>query len=156
MVEKGVDVDQVMEAVNRAVAAPGILRADFWKEMDSEHPNLAFVYPPYSKSLRVNLDLVSRNWEVDGEFDIGSRVPLVGGLVVVFKKALRALMRWYVTPVTQQVKKFNMLVTRTLNDLNNNLEELQDRITILEKADVERRVAELEEREGIARGEEGE
>jgi hypothetical protein len=134
MTRRGVDVDQVMEEVNRAVAAPDTLLADFWREERPQAPNIAFVYPPHSRSLELNLDLVSRNWEVDAEFEIGSRRRLLGGLISSFKRLLRGLLRWYVNPVVHQVRKFNMLVTRTLHDLANNLDRLEERVSRLERA----------------------
>jgi hypothetical protein len=146
MRNKGVDVEQVMEEVNRAVAAPDTLLADFWKEERIKAPNLTFLYPPYSKTLMVNLDLVSRNWEIDSEFELGSRRRLTGKPAVAFKRVTRASLRWYVNPIVHQVRKFNMLVTRTLHDLANNLDELRDRVARLEKAETESRVAELEEK----------
>jgi len=146
MQEKGVDVDQVMEEVNRAVAAPGTLLADFWKEQKVQAPNLSFIYPPYSTTLMVNLDMVSRNWEIDSEFEIGSRRRFIGRLVVAFKRGTRAALGWYVNPIVHQIRKFNMLVTRTLHDLANNLEELSGRVAMLEKADVEERITALERR----------
>ena len=141
MPEKGVDAEQVMEEVNRAVAAPHTLLAEFWKEEGPRAPNLAFVYPPYSKTLQVNLDLVSRNWEIDSEFELGSRRKGVAGLVVAFKKAVRRMLRWYINPIVHQERKFNMLVTRALFDVGNNLEELEGRISALEKADGEAEAA---------------
>ena len=143
---KGVDVDQIMEEVNRAVAAPDTLLAEFWKENRTQAPNLAFLYPPYSKTLVVNLDMVSRNWEIDPEFELGSRRRLVGMLVVAFKRAARAGLRWYINPIVHQVRKFNMLVTRTLHDLANNLDEVSGRVTELEKSEAPGRLAALEER----------
>jgi hypothetical protein len=140
---KGVDVDQVMEEVNRAVAAPGTLLADFWKESKARAPNLSFIYPPYSKTLAVNLDMVARNWEIDSEFELGSRRRLLGRVVVAYKRAVRAGLRWYINPIVHQVRKFNMLVTRSLLDVSNNLEELSDRVGTLE-----RRLEELEKHEG--------
>jgi hypothetical protein len=153
---KGVDVDQVMEEVNRAVAAPGTLLADFWKEQKVQAPNLSFIYPPYSKTLMVNLDMVSRNWEIDGEFELGSRRRFVGRLVVAFKRGTRAALRWYINPIVHQVRKFNMLVTRTLNDLANNLDETARRVAALEDSDIEERIAALERRlKELQRGEGG-
>ncbi len=146
MQAKGVDVDQVMEEVNRAVAAPDTLLAEFWKEQRTQAPNLAFLYPPYSKTLVVNLDMVSRNWEIDPEFELGSRRRLVGRLVVAFKRAARGGLRWYVNPIVHQVRKFNMLVTRTLHDLANNLDEISGRVAEIEKSDAPARLATLEER----------
>ena len=143
---EGVGVEQVMEEVNRAVAAPATLLADLWAEEKPNAPNLSFLYPPYSKSPEVNLDLVSRNWEVKGDFEISSRRWLVGGLVVALKRFLRVLMSWYINPVLHQVRKFNMMVTRTLYDLGNNVKELQDRVSHMEKRVEEERLSELEQR----------
>lgn len=146
MQNKGIDVEQVMEEVNSAVAAPHTLLADFWAEERPQAPNVAFLYPPYSRSLQVNLDMVSRNWEIDPEFEIGSRRQALGGLVVALKKLTRGFLRWYINPIVHQVRKFNMLVTRTLHDLANNLEDASARLSEIEKLEAERRLAELEER----------
>ena len=146
MKNEGVGVEQVMEAVNRAVAAPATLLADLWAEEKTNAPNLSFLYPPHSKSLEVNLDLVSRNWEVDADFEISSRRRLIGGPVVVFKRFLRGLMSWYINPILHQVRKFNMMVTRTLYDLGNNVKELQDRVSNIEKRVEEERLSALEQR----------
>ncbi|MHB8894866.1 MAG: hypothetical protein ACYC99_06765 [Candidatus Geothermincolia bacterium] len=144
--DKGIDVEQVMEEVNRAVAAPQTLLADFWREERTQAPNVAFLYPPYSKTLRVNLDMVSRNWEIDSEFELGSRRRGIGGLVVGVKKMTRAFLRWYINPIVHQVRKFNMLVTRTLHDLSNNLDDVSGRVADLEAAEAESRLAALEEK----------
>ncbi|MBU4301815.1 MAG: hypothetical protein KKE79_09185 [Actinobacteria bacterium] len=146
MRKEGVSVEQVMEEVNRAVAAPQTLLADLWAEEKPNAPNLSFLYPPHSKSLEVNLDLVSRNWEVDGDFEITSRRRLAGGLAVSLKRFLRGLLSWYINPILHQVRKFNMLVTRTLYDLSNNVKELQDRVSHIEKRDEEERLLALEQR----------
>jgi hypothetical protein len=57
----------------------------------------------------------------------------VGGLVVALKRVIRAGLSWYINPIVHQVRKFNMLVTRTLYDIGNNLEEMTDRIKALEE-----------------------
>ncbi len=143
---RGVDVEQVMEEVNRAVAAPYTLLADFWKDRPVNAPNLSFIYPPYSRTLAMNLDLVSRNWEIDGEFELGTRMRLVAGPAVAFKRLVRAGLRWYINPILHQVRKFNMLVTRTLHDLANNLDEVSGRVSELERSVDSARLSALEER----------
>ncbi len=153
MRNNGIDVEQVMEEVNRAIASPHTLLADFWKEKRPTAPCVSFLYPPHSRTLRVNLDMVSRNWEVDPEFEVGSRRRVAGRLVIAFKKLTRGLLRWYVNPIVHQIRKFNMLVTRTLFDLANNLDEVSGRVIELEKQEVERRLKELEQK--ISRLEDG-
>ncbi|MDD5748236.1 MAG: hypothetical protein PHP64_04170 [Actinomycetota bacterium] len=130
--KKGYDAEQVMEAVNRAISAPDTLLSQFWKETKSEAPNLSFLYPPHSRSLQVNVDLVSRNWEIEADFPIGSRRKFVGSIVVIVKKAVRALTQWYINPIVHQIRKFNMLVTRAINDVANNIEDLEERVSSLE------------------------
>jgi hypothetical protein len=144
--DKGIDVEQVMEEVNRAVAAPQTLLADFWRDDRPQAPNVAFLYPPYSRTLHVNLDMVSRNWEIDSEFELGSRRRGIGRFVVGIKRMTRGFLRWYINPIVHQVRKFNMLVTRTLHDLSNNLDEVSGRVAQIEAAEAERRLAALEEK----------
>jgi hypothetical protein len=133
LLKKDIDVEQLMEEVNRAVAAPDTLLADLWKEERPKAPNLSFLYPPYSKSLQVNLDAVSRSWEIKSDFELGSKRRAVGGLAVAFKRVIRAGLSWYINPIVHQVRKFNMLVTRTLHDIGNNLGEMSDRVKALEE-----------------------
>lgn len=153
MKKKGIDVDQLMEEVNRAVAAPDTLIGELWREQAIAAPNLSFLYPPYSKSLMVNLDLVSRNWEVDHDFPIGTRRKLTGAPAIIFKRMTRGSVRWYINPIVHQIRKFNMLVTRTLHDLANNLDELSDRVRKVEEEDLQSRIEELESRiERLERG----
>lgn len=132
MSNRGIDARQAMEAVNRAVAAPSTLLAEFWRDEGSQAPSLSFIYPPRSGTLKVNLDLVGRNWEIESEFEIGSRRRGIGGLVRAVKRAMRSALRWYVNPIVQQERKFNMLVTRTLYDIGNTLEEIEGRLQALE------------------------
>jgi len=139
--EKGYDVETIMEAVNRAVSAPDTLLAEFWREKKPAAPNLAFLYPPHSRSLEVNIDLVSRNWEVDADFPLASKKRFTGLLVVLVKKIVKALTSWYINPIVHQVRKFNMLVTRTLNDVGNNIREMEDRISRLERENEELRAS---------------
>lgn len=139
MIEKDMNVEEAMEAVNRAVAAPDTLLADFWKHERPASPNLSFLYPPYSRSLQINLDMVSRNWEIDGQFELESRRKLGGRLVIAYKRAARSLLQWYINPIVHQIRKFNMLVTRTLYDLTNNVEELRERVAELERAATDER-----------------
>jgi hypothetical protein len=146
MQNKGIDVEQVMEEVNRAVASPETLIGDFWKDERPACPNLSFLYPPYSRSLAVNLDMVSRNWEIESDFELGTRRRALGGLAVAVKRFTRSMIAWYINPIVHQVRKFNMLVTRTLHDLANNFEELSGRVSDLEKCETASRLAVLEER----------
>lgn len=156
MKNKGTSVEQVMEEVNRAVAAPETLIGDFWKDEKVAAPNLSFLYPPYSRSLAVNLDMVSRNWEIESDFELGTRRKSLGGLAVAVKRFTRAMIAWYINPIVHQVRKFNMLVTRTLHDIVNNFEELSARVDELEDLEGDKRLSELEKRiERIERGKDG-
>lgn len=134
MREKGVDVEELMEEVNRAVSAPDTLLKDLWRRDKVQSPNVAFLYPPFSRSLEVNLDRVSRNWEIESEFPLGSRRKGLTPLIVALKRFLRGLMSWYINPIVHQIRKYNMLVTRTLHDLANNMGALEERISRLEKS----------------------
>lgn len=134
MREKGVDVEELMEEVNSAVSAPETLLKDLWRKDEGQAPNIAFLYPPFSRSLEVNLDLVSRNWEIESEFPIGSQRKGLAPLVVAVKRTLRRLLHWYINPIVYQIRKYNMLATRTMHDLANNMEALEERIARMEKA----------------------
>jgi hypothetical protein len=50
------------------------------------------------------------------------------------KHVVRSLTAWYMNPVIHEIRKFNMLVTRTLYDINKNIDEVKERLDHLEEA----------------------
>jgi hypothetical protein len=139
MADKSADVRQMMAGVSRAVAEPSILIDDFGRAERPQMYNLDFIYPPYVRSLRSNLDLVLRNWEIENRYEISSKRKYFGWLARVAKRAIRGLTSWYMNPLVNDVRKYNMVVTRTLFDINKNIEEIKDRLDDLEKSEEELR-----------------
>ena len=83
-------------------------------------------------------------------FEIRSQRKVIGPLVVSIKRLILALTRWYMNPVVYEVKRMNILVARTLRDVNESICEIMDRLADLEEAEKElrERVARWDKVEG--------
>ena len=137
MKEKPIHVRQLMERVNRTVT-DSASDLDIGMVQRPQVFDLDFMYPPHARSLRINLDLLTRNWEIDNEYQMESRRRFLGPVVVFVKRTVRRLSAWYTNPLVHEVRRFNMIVTNTLLDMNRSLEEIRGRLDALEKAEEER------------------
>jgi hypothetical protein len=136
MEDREVDAQQLMGEIGKALDDPSSMIEDFGAMERPPVFNLDFIHPPHARSLRINLGLISKNWEIDSEVPISSKRKYVGRLVIVVKHAVRSLTAWYMNPVIHEIRKFNMLVTRTLYDINKNIDEVKERLDNLEEAQV--------------------
>ncbi|MCJ7652518.1 MAG: hypothetical protein MUO75_02325 [Actinobacteria bacterium] len=154
MKDWGVDPKQLMEGVGRIIADPAAVIDDTGK---AERPGMYKLdyldrrYPTHARGPGGNLGLVYRDWEIDNEVDASSTRKFLGRPVVMAKRIVRALTGWYVNPLVRDIRDFNMLVTRTLFDINKNIEELEDSLDSLEKAEAElqKRITEKGEAEPL-------
>jgi hypothetical protein len=134
MEDREVNAEQLMGEIGKAVDDPTSLIEDFGAMERPPVFNLDFIHPPHARSLRINLGLISKNWEIDSEVPISSRRKYVGRLVIVVKRIVRGLTAWYMNPVIHEIRKYNMLVTRTLFDISKNIDEIKERLDHLEEA----------------------
>jgi hypothetical protein len=134
MEDREVDAEQLMGEIGKAVDDPTSLIEDFGAMERPPVFNLDFIHPPHARSLRINLGLISRNWEIDSEVPISSKRKYVGRFVIVVKRIVRGLTAWYMNPVIHEIRKYNMLVTRTLFDISKNIDEIKERLDKLEEA----------------------
>jgi hypothetical protein len=71
------------------------------------------------------LDDVARLARVSAHWGIASNTPLVGPLLVYWRRMLRILLRWYINPIVEQQNAFNQAVSRAMFDLQSENEELR-------------------------------
>lgn len=147
MKDGGADPKQLMEGVERIIANPA---AVIDKNASVERPwmyslnHLDRRYPTRARRPGGDLGLVYRDWDIDNEVDVSPTRKFLGRPVVMAKRIVRALTGWYVNPLVRDIRGFNMLVTRTLFDIDKNIEEIKESLDSLEKAEAElkRRIAE--------------
>lgn len=121
-----------MEEVNRVLSSPQRLVAELSSGRQEKAPNFSFLYPPGSKSLEREIERIARSWEIESEIEVGSRRRFFGWLVVFVKRLTRLSLAWYINPVVDQIRRFNMLLTRALFEISHALDDLQQRISELE------------------------
>ena len=149
MRHEGVEAEQLMEEVRRAVAADSSMHDEFWKGDRPQVFSLFYLYPFPVRS-EGELDQLSREWNIGNMFEIRSQRKVIGPLVVLVKRLILALTRWYMNPVVYEVKRMNIIVARTLRDVNESICEITDRLASLEEAEkeVRERVARWDKAEG--------
>lgn len=77
---------------------------------------------------RSPLDDVQRLSTVSAHWGIASDLPVVGRLLVLFRRILRITLRWYINPIVDQQNAFNDAVVRALHDLQTENDKLRARI----------------------------
>jgi hypothetical protein len=77
------------------------------------------------------LDDVNRLARVSAHWGIASDAPLIGPLVVLWRRALRIMLRWYINPLVEQQNAFNGAVARALFDLDAQNTALRERLAAL-------------------------
>jgi len=149
MVHEGAEVKRLMDEVERVTAADSSMHDEFWKGERPQLFSLLYLYP-FPERSESELDRLSREWNIEGMFEIRSGRRVIGPLVVLVKRLILAATRWYMNPVVFEVKRMNMLVARALRDVSENMVEITDRLGGLEKAQEElsERIAGLEEAGG--------
>ncbi len=64
-------------------------------------------------------------WGIGSEKPIASHRRVIGRFIVLFKKALRKMIRWYISPIVEEQNEFNAQVTGALNEMGNKLIAIQ-------------------------------
>lgn len=141
-------LEQLMEDVKWAMTADSSMHEEFWKGKRPHVFSLSYLCPFPTKP-DSELDLLYREWDIESMFEIQSQHKFIGPLVVLVKQLILALTRWYMNPVIHEVKRINVLMARTLRDVNENIYETRERLAGLEEAEKElrERIARLEKAE---------
>jgi hypothetical protein len=71
------------------------------------------------------LEDAARLATVNAHWGIASDLPVVGRVLVLFRRALRLLLRWYINPIVEQQNTFNDAAVRALYDLRVENEHLR-------------------------------
>jgi hypothetical protein len=80
--------------------------------------------------LRLNAD---RWWSVSAERPIPRRNGWLGAPIVLIKKVLKKLMRWYVDPLAHDQRTFNDAVLKLVDDISRELEWTRERLQATEE-----------------------
>ncbi len=121
-----------MDEVNRVLSSPHRLVGELSSGGQEKAPNISFLYPPGSKSLERELERIAHSWEIDSEIEIGSNRKFLGWLAVSFKRLTRFFTAWYINPIVDQIRRFNMLLTRGLFEICHCIDDLEKRVCELE------------------------
>ncbi|HUG15477.1 MAG TPA: hypothetical protein VMM78_10735 [Thermomicrobiales bacterium] len=76
---------------------------------------------------------------INAHWGIGSDAPVVGGALVLFRRMLRIVLRWYINPIVDQQNRFNQAAVRALFELRGDNEKLRVELNMLDEASEQRR-----------------
>jgi len=143
MNDGGADVKRLMTEVSGVIDDPSGAVEAFARGERRQVFNIDCAYAAQSESFRSDLDRLLQSWEIQIAYEPGSGGKPPGWLAAAVKKAVRALTGWYMNPLVHDVRRFNMLVARTLSDVSQSMDEIKDRLDSLEKSEAElrRRIA---------------
>jgi hypothetical protein len=72
---------------------------------------------------------------VNAHWGIASRLPIVGPIVVLIRRAIRIGLRWYINPIVDQQNVFNEAAVAALYDLRLENERLRDEVAALRRGE---------------------
>ncbi len=86
--------------------------------IEERHRRMLEGYSPEEfDALQQAVDDMARGWFVSAHNPITWRVPIVGRLAALCKRAVRLLLRWYINPIVDQQNNFNASVSRAILEL---------------------------------------
>lgn len=74
---------------------------------------------------RVRLEEAARLASVTAHWGIATDIPVVTRAVVMSRRAMRLLLRWYINPIVEQQNAYNQSVLNALRDLRAENDALQ-------------------------------
>lgn len=89
----------------------------------SDRQNAPRKYVSRWHDLDKEIENVTIKWNVTADRPLSSHRQGIGPWVLLFKRAIRRCLRWYINPVTDQQRDFNGSVTRSIYFLRDMLEE---------------------------------
>ncbi len=76
--------------------------------------------------LEQNLKTVNSKWEISAKPVFSSPRPIIGPLVVIFKKAIYHIIGWYIAEIMRRIVDFNAYVVKVLNQTNEKIKNEQN------------------------------
>lgn len=83
-------------------------------------------YDKILNQLFSDLENANKLWDIQSEKQIKSHRKVTGKYIVLGKKIIRKLLRWYISPIIREQNMYNSYSTRTLNDIKVLIEKLVD------------------------------
>ena len=135
-----INVEVIMEEIRQKIKDKGIEVVEFpdmntlvLKSIGAESTSFN------TDNFEVNMLKINKEWNVNADQPITSHRKLIGGFIVFVKRLIRKCLRWYISPIADQIQQFNSSIVRTLNEIrkyvysnNETIEVLNSKISVLE------------------------
>ena len=136
MVEQGIkpdkiDVEEIMSKIRADIKhkkAQGEIPEDI-----NERLSLKLHVSDVPEDIKDQLREMNVRWHVSSERPPTSETPVVGPLIVMLKRFIRKLTRWYVGDVARQASAFNMQAVWAIGQMEGRLSNLEEKVKELEK-----------------------
>lgn len=124
-----INVEEIMKEIRSEIKrkkAAGL----YGKDID-EKLNLQLFEGTSEHDLRAQLREMHLRWHVSVEKPIISDKPVIGPVIVLIKKAIRKVLRWYVNDLTNQTAAFNMHSVWAMDEIESRLSRLEQQVELL-------------------------
>jgi hypothetical protein len=130
---------RVMAGVDGLLSEPAGKSAECRGEGGPRVFNLDSVCVAEARSSSIDMEPLLRGCPGESAVTITSSRKHFRWLAVAAKRAVWKLTGWYMNPLVQDVRTFNVLVARTLADVGSSIDESKARLDELERAEAELR-----------------
>ena len=80
---------------------------------------------------RVRLEEAARLAAVTAHWGIATDIPIISRAVVLWRRGLRLILRWYINPIVEQQNAYNQSVLNALRDLRAENDALHEEVVRL-------------------------
>ncbi|RIK37126.1 MAG: hypothetical protein DCC58_18405 [Chloroflexi bacterium] len=80
---------------------------------------------------KVRLEEAARLATVNAHWGIATDIPIVTRAVVLWRRGMRVLLRWYINPIVEQQNAYNLSVLNALRDLRSENDALHEEVARL-------------------------
>lgn len=116
-----INIEEIMDEIRKYIRERGLTENQLLQ--GSRLRNNMEDYQQIDK-LNHFIDLLHRTWNMTGDKEIKSHRVIIGKMIVLAKKIIRKVIRWYIQPVWDQQTEFNANNVHAINELAMALEEL--------------------------------
>lgn len=129
--QEKIDVEEIMTKIRGDIKAKKA-RGELPEDID-ERLALRLQQAETPEDIKDQLREMNVRWHISSEQPPTSETPVLGPLIIMVKRLIRKLTRWYVGDVARQASAFNMQAVWAMGQMEERLTQLEEQVKDLQE-----------------------
>ncbi len=126
-----INVEEIMTKIRADIKAKKA-RGELPEDID-ERLALRLQQSETPEDIKDQLREMNVRWHISSEHPPTSETPFIGPVVILVKRVIRKLTRWYVGDVARQTSAFNMQAVWAMGQMEDRLTQLEEQVKELQE-----------------------